>query len=89
MGLRSRPYPEDGSPSALKGKDIIGQAQTGTGKTAAFGIPIIERKPEERVNIPMPLSFALHGSLQFRWPRRSTELALQGFFALPVYVGSL
>ncbi|MBI5102519.1 MAG: DEAD/DEAH box helicase [Nitrospirae bacterium] len=29
-------------PPALKGKDLIGQAQTGTGKTAAFGIPIIE-----------------------------------------------
>ena len=29
-------------PPALLGKDIIGQAQTGTGKTAAFGIPIIE-----------------------------------------------
>ncbi|TAN39721.1 MAG: DEAD/DEAH box helicase [Nitrospirae bacterium] len=29
-------------PPALAGKDIIGQAQTGTGKTAAFGIPIIE-----------------------------------------------
>lgn len=28
---------------ALKGKDIIGLAQTGTGKTAAFGIPIVER----------------------------------------------
>jgi ATP-dependent RNA helicase DeaD len=30
-------------PHALQGKDVIGQAQTGTGKTAAFGIPIIER----------------------------------------------
>ncbi len=27
----------------LEGKDIIGQAQTGTGKTAAFGIPMVER----------------------------------------------
>jgi ATP-dependent RNA helicase DeaD len=30
-------------PLALEGKDIIGQAQTGTGKTAAFGIPLIEK----------------------------------------------
>ncbi len=27
----------------LEGKDVIGQAQTGTGKTAAFGIPMIQR----------------------------------------------
>ena len=27
---------------ALNGADVIGQAQTGTGKTAAFGIPIVE-----------------------------------------------
>jgi len=27
----------------LDGKDVIGQAQTGTGKTAAFGIPMVER----------------------------------------------
>lgn len=30
-------------PVALSGKDLIGQAQTGTGKTAAFGIPVLER----------------------------------------------
>ena len=30
-------------PIALTGKDLIGQAQTGTGKTAAFGIPILSR----------------------------------------------
>src|SRR3984885_16317736 len=29
-------------PQALDGLDVIGQAKTGTGKTAAFGIPIIE-----------------------------------------------
>ena len=29
-------------PVILSGKDVIGQAQTGTGKTAAFGIPAIE-----------------------------------------------
>ncbi|MGM0125440.1 DEAD-box ATP dependent DNA helicase [Enterococcus sp. AZ194] len=28
---------------ALEGKDVIGQAQTGTGKTAAFGLPMLER----------------------------------------------
>ncbi len=34
-------------PVLLTGKDIIGQAQTGTGKTAAFGIPLLERmKPK-------------------------------------------
>lgn len=30
-------------PEALKGKDLIGQAQTGTGKTVAFSIPILEK----------------------------------------------
>jgi len=29
-------------PLAMQGKDLIGQAQTGTGKTAAFGIPMLE-----------------------------------------------
>ena len=30
-------------PIALSGKDLVGQAQTGTGKTAAFGIPILQK----------------------------------------------
>ncbi len=30
-------------PPMLEGKDVIGQAQTGTGKTAAFGIPMVEK----------------------------------------------
>ena len=29
-------------PLVLAGKDVIGQAQTGTGKTAAFGLPILQ-----------------------------------------------
>ena len=29
-------------PKALRGKDIIGQAQTGTGKTAAFLVPFLQ-----------------------------------------------
>ena len=33
----------DSIPLARKGKDIVGQAKTGSGKTAAFGIPILEK----------------------------------------------
>ena len=36
------PIQEQAIPPLLKGSDIIGQAQTGSGKTAAFGIPIME-----------------------------------------------
>src|ERR1700689_1912449 len=37
------PIQEKTIPLLLKGeKDIVGQAQTGTGKTAAFGLPLIE-----------------------------------------------
>ncbi|OEH93061.1 DEAD/DEAH box helicase [Bacillus solimangrovi] len=34
---------EQAIPLALEGTDVIGQAQTGTGKTAAFGIPLVEK----------------------------------------------
>ncbi|WP_453992222.1 DEAD/DEAH box helicase [Bacillus nitroreducens] len=38
-------------PLALQGHDVIGQAQTGTGKTAAFGIPLIENVDVKNDNI--------------------------------------
>ncbi|MDN5832110.1 MAG: DEAD/DEAH box helicase, partial [Tetragenococcus halophilus] len=37
------PIQEETIPLAMQGKDVIGQAQTGTGKTAAFGLPMLEK----------------------------------------------
>src|SRR5215208_539529 len=36
------PIQEQAIPELLAGKDVIGQAQTGTGKTAAFGLPLLD-----------------------------------------------
>ena len=36
------PIQEESIPVLLQGKDILGSAQTGTGKTAAFAIPILQ-----------------------------------------------
>ena len=41
------PIQEAAIPLILQGKDVVGQAHTGTGKTAAFGLPILSRiKPD-------------------------------------------
>ncbi|MBZ1325323.1 DEAD/DEAH box helicase [Aquirufa nivalisilvae] len=43
MGFEfASPIQSEAIPFILEGRDVIGQAQTGTGKTAAFGIPMIE-----------------------------------------------
>ena len=39
---RPTPIQEQTIPALLEGSDVIGQAQTGTGKTAAFGLPMLE-----------------------------------------------
>ncbi|MDF2875781.1 MAG: cshA 2, partial [Sporomusa sp.] len=36
------PIQEQAIPTLLEGRDLVGQAQTGTGKTAAFGIPLLQ-----------------------------------------------
>ncbi|KGM46164.1 DEAD/DEAH box helicase [Neobacillus niacini] len=44
MGFEeATPIQSETIPMGLAGKDLIGQAQTGTGKTAAFGIPLVEK----------------------------------------------
>src|SRR5262245_48893736 len=44
LGYRvATPVQAKAIPLALEGRDVLGSAQTGTGKTAAFGLPLIER----------------------------------------------
>src|SRR5437867_3767238 len=45
-------------PAALNGRDVLGLAQTGTGKTAAFALPIIERLQAQRRPGPRALILA-------------------------------
>lgn len=49
------PIQEQAIPSALAGRDVLGCAQTGTGKTAAFAVPILQRLSERPVGGRRPI----------------------------------
>lgn len=52
MGFEeATPIQEQTIPAVMAGRDVIGQAQTGTGKTAAFGIPLVEKAELEKENV--------------------------------------
>ena len=56
---RPSPIQEQAIPPLLEGRDVIGQAQTGTGKTAAFGLPLLRvrrsvRRPEVQALVLTP-----------------------------------
>ncbi len=53
------PIQQQAIPSALQGRDVLGIAQTGTGKTAAFALPMIERLSRGRARARMPRSLVL------------------------------
>ena len=68
------PIQAEAIPLALQGQDILGSAQTGTGKTGAFGIPLVAR-----------LLSNPHGSALVMTPTR--ELATQVMSQLQAMLG--
>ena len=53
------PIQAEGIPPALEGRDVLGIAQTGTGKTASFSLPMISRLAKGRARARMPRSLVL------------------------------
>ena len=75
-------------PPLLAGRDVLGQAQTGTGKTAAFALPILARI-DPKMAAPQALVLAPTRELAIQVSEAFQKYAhhLPGFHVLPIYGG--
>jgi len=75
-------------PHLMAGKDVLGQAQTGTGKTAAFALPILSRIDIKQVQ-PQVLVLAPTRELAIQVAEAFQQYAskLKGFHVIPIYGG--
>jgi len=75
-------------PLLLEGRDVVGQAQTGTGKTAAFALPILSMLDLKQKD-PQVLVLAPTRELAIQVAEAFQKYAsyLKGFHVLPVYGG--
>ena len=89
MGFEAAsPIQAQAIPVQMEGKDMIGQAQTGTGKTAAFGIPLLERvSPKSRKTQAIVLCPTRELAIQVADELRRLAKYLHGIKVLPVYGG--
>lgn len=75
-------------PIAVEGKDMIGQARTGTGKTASFGIPMLQRiNPKEKSLQAIVLCPTRELAIQSANEIRKLAKFLHGIKVLPIYGG--
>lgn len=75
-------------PPLLEGRDLLGQAQTGTGKTAAFSLPLLSRlDPALKCPQILVLTPTRELALQVAEAMQTYARHLPGFQVLPVYGG--
>ncbi len=75
-------------PVQLEGVDMIGQAQTGTGKTAAFGIPLLQKiDPKNKKLQAVALCPTRELAIQVAEEIRSLAKYMHGIKVLPIYGG--
>lgn len=75
-------------PVVLSGRDVIGQAQTGTGKTASFGIPLLQKvEPHFKKTQAIVLCPTRELAIQVSNEIRNLAKYMHGIKILPVYGG--